>query len=627
VSKEQNIQISWGASMRIKELVIKNLRNFREEVKIKPRIIHGNDIVVLIGENNAGKSSLLSILHMIFNPDRSIRTLEFEETDFYDINQPIEVKIILENLGDELCAEFVGLVDSEQIGGKDAYTLSLNFTVIYNNETREAEPMLVFTRQLERSVSFGEKKLISFFFQDAMRDYRAIKSNRGSLFGRILNQINLTEQEEEILSKLEEASESLRGNSEIAEFTQGVADITRQIIDLPRVDDLLRLTVAAATSVDIKKYIQMQLKHHTADKYLNVDQLGLGLQSVLTVSIFRAFAGIGRLKEGIFAIDEPESHLYPHAQRKMYREILQLSRTRQVWVATHSPSLIELINPRQICLIRKDAQGTSTSVQLLEDFPEEFVASYEKHLDVGKSDAFFSKAVLLTEGPTEQGLFPELGLSLTDEDNDYDLDRIGVSVINAGGKTNIKAFVRLLNNFGISSVVVIDYDSKDENHEYELEEIKQICPYVYELPRVPDMGDIEGYVCDNVPIDELISFLEEVLLPERKDELFSNLKGAIKKADEDKSQELRVLRRNKESLETAIPILVEVMEGDPETESKVRIALADSFRKIKGRTTGRLIGEMFCDNFPDEFIENTLDAVKQLAGYGGDDEEEPVTNE
>lgn len=613
--------------MRIKELWILNLRNFKDGIRIIPQKINGHDIVVLIGENNAGKSNVLSILHMIFNPDRSVRTLEFEETDFYDIGKPIEVKVIFEDLSEELCAEFIGLVDTVQVEGEEVYTLSLHFSVNYNPDTREAEPSLVFGRQPDRSVSFGEKKLISFFLQDAMRDYRAIKSNKGSLFGRILNQINLTEQEKAILSKLNEASESLKENPEIAAFTSGVADITREIIDLPRIDNLLRLTIATSTAVDIKKYIQIQLKHHTSDKYLDVNQLGLGLQSVLTVSIFRAFAGIGKLREGIFAIDEPESHLYPHAQRKMFREILNLSRTRQVWVATHSPSLIELINPRQICLIRKGAQGISTSVQLPMDFPEEYVSSYEKHLDVGKSDAFFSKAVLLTEGPTEQGLFPEMGLSLAYIDSNYDLDRIGVSVINAGGKTNIKAFIRLLNNFGIPSAVVIDYDSKDKDHEEELNEIKMICSDIYELPRIPDMGDIEGYVCNTMPIVKLIAFLEEVLPGERKSELFSNLKGVVKNADIDKSNILREMRKENRSLRDARPILLSIIPDYPEVEPKIRKALANSFRKIKGRTTGRLIGEGFSEHFPDEFIKNTLDAVVTLAGYGDDGEGEQSENE
>jgi putative ATP-dependent endonuclease of the OLD family len=111
--------------MRIKDLRISNFRNFKDEIRIVPQIINGHDIVVLIGENNAGKSNVLSILHMLFNPERSIRTLEFEETDFYDLNKPIKVEVVLEDLSEELCAEFIGLVDAEQVGGQNKYSLSL----------------------------------------------------------------------------------------------------------------------------------------------------------------------------------------------------------------------------------------------------------------------------------------------------------------------------------------------------------------------------------------------------------------------------------------------------------------------------------------------------------------------
>ncbi|CCQ95465.1 conserved hypothetical protein [[Clostridium] ultunense Esp] len=246
---------------------------------------------------------------------------------------------------------------------------------------------------------------------------------------------------------------------------------------------------------------------------------------------------------------------------------------------------------------------------------------------MGKADAFFSKAVLLTEGPTEQGLFPGLGLSFSFQNKNYDLDRIGISVINAGGKNNIKAFVRLLNNFGIPSVAVIDYDSEDKNHETVVKEIKSISPYIYELPRKPGMGDIEGYVCDNIPIQKLIVFLEEVLPPERKAELFSNLKGVIKSVNVEKSNKLRDMRRDNRSLEDVIPILDEVNANYHEVEYMIRMSLANSFRKIKGRTTGRLIGERFSSYFPEEFIKNTLDAVIKLAGFKVDPEGEQEIDE
>ncbi|WP_084648950.1 AAA family ATPase [Paenibacillus sp. FSL R7-269] len=54
--------------MRIKELKISNFRNFNEEVTIVPKVVNGMDMVVLVGGNNVGKTSILTILHYLFNP-------------------------------------------------------------------------------------------------------------------------------------------------------------------------------------------------------------------------------------------------------------------------------------------------------------------------------------------------------------------------------------------------------------------------------------------------------------------------------------------------------------------------------------------------------------------------------
>lgn len=597
--------------MRIKELRVSNLRNFDEEVVIVPRIVNGMDLVVLIGENNVGKTSLLSILSLLFNPERSIRTLEFQEADFYDIEKPIQVQITFSNLSEEQLSHFVGFVDSEEIDGEEIWTLPLVFTCIFDKNTNETEPSLVYGRQLDRALSFADKRLISFYYQDAHRDYRAIKSGKGSLFGRILNQIDLADEERAILGKLDEAGEALNGNSDITNFIKGVAEVTSQIIELPQGSDSLRLTVAASSVLDIKKHIQLQLMQN-GERYLNIEQLGLGLQSVLTVSVFRSFAGIGRLREGIFAIDEPEAHLYPHSQRALFRELMQLSRMRQVWVATHSPSLLEWINPRQICMVRKNVEGKSICIQLAPSFPEAHISSYEKHLDVGKADAFFAKAVLLVEGQTEQGLLPALGVEYSHSASYYDLDRIGISVINAGGKNNIKAMIKLLDNFGIPSVAVIDFDATDKKHEAELAQLKAVSENVYELPRTADMGDIEGYVCLHSPVPELVSMLEEALPQEKIESLIADLKGAVNRYNVEQAEQFSAAIREGATLSDCVSIVLSVAEA----ENDVRKALAKGLRKIKGRTSGRLIGEQLHAYFPKEFVENTLDRVITLAGYG-----------
>lgn len=124
--------------MRIKELRVSNFRNFDEEVLIVPKVVNGMDMVVLVGENNAGKTSILTILHYLFNPERSIRTLEFQETDFYDLDKPIRVEVTFSDLSDELRAHFIGIVDSEEMDGKEQWCLPLVFTCVFDKQPKKA---------------------------------------------------------------------------------------------------------------------------------------------------------------------------------------------------------------------------------------------------------------------------------------------------------------------------------------------------------------------------------------------------------------------------------------------------------------------------------------------------------
>lgn len=65
-----------------------------------------------------------------------------------------------------------------------------------------------------------------------------------------------------------------------------------------------------------------------------------------------------------------------------------------------------------------------------------------------------------------------------------------VPCLYCGWQKHIKALIQLLGNFEIPSMA-IDYDSKDKNHEKELDEINEIKDKLFELPRRVDMGDIE----------------------------------------------------------------------------------------------------------------------------------------
>lgn len=70
-----------------------------------------------------------------------------------------------------------------------------------------------------------------------------------------------------------------------------------------------------------------------------------------------------------------------------------------------------------------------------------------------RNEGFFAKRVILVEGPTESYSLPIYALALG-----YDFDRLGVSVIECGGKNPIDRLYRIFNELGIPCYVLFDYD-------------------------------------------------------------------------------------------------------------------------------------------------------------------------
>jgi predicted ATP-dependent endonuclease of OLD family len=90
-----------------------------------------------------------------------------------------------------------------------------------------------------------------------------------------------------------------------------------------------------------------------------------------------------------------------------------------------------------------------------------------KELDPERNELFFASRLLLVEGDTEKLAFPEYGKRMN-----LDLDRQGATVVEVGGKRNLREFAAIATSFGIPTGIVYDEDSsdfkekKDEENEF-----------------------------------------------------------------------------------------------------------------------------------------------------------------
>ena len=173
----------------------------------------------------------------------------------------------------------------------------------------------------------------------------------------------------------------------------------------------------------------------------------------------------------VFAIEEPEIFLHPHAQRALDTALRELADVdnNQVFVCSHSTHFVDLDKYRGIVLIRKTSAEEGTSVvQCEEDLFEGDTNSDRKKrfnmaawVNPDRGEMFFARRVAFVEGQTEKVVFPYLAKKLGCYKED-------VSVIECGSKNNIRLYVAIANAFQLNYIVVHDEDgSSDPTNENE----------------------------------------------------------------------------------------------------------------------------------------------------------------
>jgi len=346
---------------------------------------------------------------------------------------------------------------------------------------------LNFTRTLEEGPLLGQKNvgggvLPDFYLIPAVRDLsEEIKVKTTTTFGRLLNRAvqEMAEQDQRFIEaqkQLESVVSSLNTRDAEEGRSNQLAALEKSIEE-----ELLSWGVKVnieVTAPGLERLFELGTDVHLDDGVkTSADRKGHGLQRAMMFALLRAWAkalrsekkakgesGVAPRKQSdavIFAIEEPELFLHPHAQRRLAASLRDIAYTaeHQVFLCSHSTYFVDLEHYKEVALVTKDCPEKGSCVrQCTRDLFEGNDAANRKNrfhlarwINPDRGEMFFARRVVFVEGETEKVMLPFLATRLGVLNPD-------VSIIDCGSKHNLPLYIAVAEAFEIPYLVVHDED-------------------------------------------------------------------------------------------------------------------------------------------------------------------------
>jgi len=500
-------------AIQLKQLRVHGFRGLDNlEVDFEPT-------TVLVGTNNAGKTTLLKSLQLALSNSFQITDDDFHFTDAITRNKIVidTLFISVDDEGNKL-AEFedkwatVFSVDRISIDSAGSQFLAFR-TVIEENlirKTYKKKQFIIdewgefhnvadgywYSKNYEQELSFYFDE-IPFFYLDANRDILDDLKNKTSFLGKILSSITYNQEDKELIENLiKELNETTIDRSEVLTNLAVTLEELDTAMDNP--NNTVDITPFTKKIRDLNKGVKINYSRFSMEYH------GMGTRSWSSLLILKAFI-LQNMKLAIqnqvayypiIAIEEPESHLHPNAQKKLYSQINDI--VGQKIVATHSSYIAGSALLKEVRSIFKDTTNISVGKFIEADFVPEDIRKIYRQVINTRGELFFSKLVILFEGETEEQALP---ITIKRHLNKGPIE-LGVDFIGVGGSGNYLPFIRFFEAFNIPYLIFSDNEAEANatvNNQISKSKLNDINKVVF----LTAGNDFEKELCNNGYIEEV----------------------------------------------------------------------------------------------------------------------------
>lgn len=338
--------------MFIRELNIKNFKCFGND--LAPLIFNspdnrtsGSGLNIFVGENNTGKSTVFETIDFLRNGTKK----DISDLKNKAVNESEDVSVELTfggNINDVI--DHFSQENKKSVFKKHVYEINgkkylkllrssndLKSIRLWNNETQEFEN--------RSGIDAPLKNLFenNFVWSDTNPNDEAKFGSAticGNLLSEIANKFTKTQEYKNFSDQFNKTFND--NNSELRKELKKIEDRTEKIFTEQfgeahinfRFDELKIDSFFKNTRIDIDDGIETPM-----------GEKGSGMQRSIALALLQVYAeelvkhpeneSVG--KPFFLFIDEPEICLHPRAQRKLFDAILDISKTKQIILTTHSP--------------------------------------------------------------------------------------------------------------------------------------------------------------------------------------------------------------------------------------------------------------------------------------------------
>jgi putative ATP-dependent endonuclease of OLD family len=476
---------------------------------------------VFLAPNNAGKTTILEALNLLLNPELSSRGQVVDENDFFrreylaslvaspaplgedeeasdvinggdgevpdmseSTSQPppvIRITAVIADLSDDDLREFSSVLvpwhSSEQKvvefseEGDDPFSGAVRairpcFEAWYDevedefawktffltdlNLSRDDAP--VFNRKHKRQIGF-------LIYRDFRGMQKPITLESTALFARLLASQEATPKHFE--SVLEGLAGSVQPLFQEANFARVVNDFR---IELQRYlplatsgDGGFSFEATDRSRTQVKAAAQLYVKDEIS---LPLQKMGAGTRSLAVLAMLLVIAR--KRGHGIIALEEPETFLFPHAQRRVIDEVLGLA--SQSFITTHSPNVLERMPLESFHRLVRSRDGDVTAAPIVADrvTGRQIRDRFRRQL----SEVLLGRgAIVVEEESTRLWLLKASALlhgHYYEGSSIESLELQGVAVVTASGNGEVVDVGTLLRQAGLQVIGFLDQGSDDE---------------------------------------------------------------------------------------------------------------------------------------------------------------------